>query len=102
MEDKTTKKYVAAFIVGSIFILTLTAHKYNSLKAAYERAEQDKVEYCEKYHELCKDTAATNLLQKDYYELWEENQRFSSMLSEIENEPGGHEILEKLWSNYEK
>ena len=34
---------------------------------------------------------------KDYYELWEENQIFSSMLSEIENQPGGHEILTKLW-----
>ena len=31
-------------------------------------------------------------------EYWEENQRFSSMLSQIENEPGGHEILQKLWN----
>ena len=36
-------------------------------------------------------------LEKNYLELWEENQLFSSMLSEIENEPGGHEILKKLW-----
>ena len=34
--------------------------------------------------------------------VWEENQRFSSMLSQIENEPGGHEILQKLWRGVEK
>ena len=31
-------------------------------------------------------------------ELEKENQRFSSMLAEIENEKGGHEILKKLWN----
>lgn len=37
-------------------------------------------------------------IEEDYYMVWEENQRFSSMLSQIENEPGGHEILQKLWN----
>ena len=31
-------------------------------------------------------------------ELETENKRFSSMLAEIENEKGGHEILKKLWN----
>lgn len=35
-------------------------------------------------------------------ELWEENQIFSSMLAEIENEPGGSEILKKLWDEHSK
>ena len=43
------------------------------------------------------DSITLDQASKDYYELWEENQTFSSMLAEIENEPGGHEILEKLW-----
>ena len=44
------------------------------------------------------DSMTLDRANKDYYELWEENQIFSSMLSEIENEPGGHEILKKLWN----
>ena len=37
-------------------------------------------------------------MREDYIEQWEENQIFSSMLAEVENEKGGHEIIEKLWS----
>jgi hypothetical protein len=48
------------------------------------------------------DSITLNQVNKDYYELWEENQIFSSMLSEIENEPGGHEILKKLWDKETK
>ena len=67
------------------------------------------IDYCERYHEqkervLCfiyeiqyKDSVI-NQMREDYIEQWEENQVFSSMLSEIENEPGGYEIVEKLWS----
>ena len=102
MEYKTTNKYVVAFIIAIIFICMLMAHKYNNLKDAYSKAETNKVEYYKTVNALRKDTAASNILQKDYYELWEENQRFSSIFAEIENEPGGHEILEKLWANYEK
>ncbi len=35
-------------------------------------------------------------------ELWEENQLFSSMLAEIENEPGGSKILKKLWDEHNR
>ena len=44
------------------------------------------------------DSLTINQMEKDYVEQWEENQIFSSMLSEIENEPGGHEIIEKIWN----
>lgn len=47
------------------------------------------------------DSISLEIIEKDYYEVWEENQIFSSMLSEIESEPGGHEILQKLWKNNE-
>ena len=45
------------------------------------------------------DSMTLDMQNKDYYELWEENQIFSSMLAEIENEPYGPEILKKLWTN---
>jgi len=47
------------------------------------------------------DSVTIGLMEYEYLILWEENQRFSSMLSQIENEPGGHEILTKLWQEYE-
>ena len=44
------------------------------------------------------DSVTMDLMEYEYLVLWEENQRFSSMLAEIEGEPGGHEMLEKLWN----
>ena len=38
------------------------------------------------------------LLEKQVDDLQTENNIFTSMLGEIENEPGGHEILKKLWN----
>ena len=38
------------------------------------------------------------LLEKQVEQLQDENSIFTSMLGEIENEPGGHEILEKLYN----
>lgn len=43
------------------------------------------------------DSVTLTTIQSEYQELWNENQIFSSMLSEIENEPGGQAILKKLW-----
>lgn len=60
-------------------------------------------QYTENINKLKKkisnDSIAMDQLGSDYVELWKENQIFSSMLSEIENEPGGHEILKKLWDD---
>ena len=45
------------------------------------------------------DLLETNkLLGAEYERLVDENQIFSSMLAEIENEPGGHEMLKKLYN----
>lgn len=40
------------------------------------------------------------LLEKQVEQLQDENSIFTSMLGEIENEPGGHEILEKLYNEF--
>jgi uncharacterized protein YoxC len=39
-------------------------------------------------------------LEKQVDDLQTENNIFTSMLGEIENEPGGHEILEKLYNEF--
>ena len=38
-----------------------------------------------------------NLLSEDYDRIYEENQVFTSMLGQIENEPGGSKILKELF-----
>ena len=40
------------------------------------------------------------LLEKQVEQLQDENNIFTSMLGEIENESGGHEILEKLYNEF--
>ena len=95
-------------IVIALFILVSFAAKYIPLKSAYRKAELEKLDYCIRYHEQlervecfmyeiqAKDSVI-NQMEKDYIEQWVDNQIFSSMFAEIENEPGGHEILNKLW-----
>ena len=39
-------------------------------------------------------------LSNDYERVYEENQVFTSLLGMIENEPGGSEILKRLWEPY--
>lgn len=46
------------------------------------------------------DSITLETLNKGYYELWEENQIFSSMLSEIETTEQGHEKLKKSWNKH--
>jgi len=43
-----------------------------------------------------------NSLEKEINIQWEENAIFSSMLAQIENEPGGSGILSRLWKNQNK
>ena len=54
------------------------------------------IEFLEK--EIEDDKDEIEFLDAFVDELADENKRFSSMLASIENEPGGHEILEKLWN----
>tara|TARA_R100001126_G_C4878340_1_gene177509 strand:+ start:1174 stop:1491 length:318 start_codon:yes stop_codon:yes gene_type:complete len=56
----------------------------------------NKIESLKKQH--IEDSIKLDSVESEYHRLWEENQIFSSMLSQIENEPGGHEILKKLWN----
>ena len=107
--NKKTLKIILLFIIALAFTSTIFALKYNNLKQAYHKSEKEKVEYCKKYYEqkdrlecfiyeIQNKDSVINQMEKDYLEQWEENQIFSSMLSEIENENGGHEILYKLYN----
>jgi len=91
---------IISMLLFSVASLVITI-KYINLKREYKKTEQDKVNWCKKYHHLKQvhenDSLTIILMEKDYVEQWEENQIFSSMLSEIENEPCGHEVLQKLW-----
>ena len=40
------------------------------------------------------------LLSKDYDRIYEENQVFTSMLGQIENEPGGSKMLKELFDSH--
>ena len=95
-------------IVIALFIFTAICIKYVESNNAYRKAELEKVEYCIRYHEQLERVecfiyeiqfkdSIINQMEKDYIEQWEENQVFSSMLGEVENEPGGYKILNKLW-----
>ena len=55
----------------------------------------DRIENLEKKY--IQDSIHIEMVEYNYNVLWNENQIFSSMLSEIENEPGGHEILKTLY-----
>ena len=47
------------------------------------------------------DLLETNkLLGAEYERLTDENQIFGSMFAEIENEPGGHKLLKKIYEQY--
>ncbi len=46
------------------------------------------------------DSIAMKVMESDYLGLWEENQIFSSMLSEIESSPRGHVLLTNLWEKH--
>lgn len=36
--------------IGCLFAFLFIGYKYNNLKAAYQKAEQEKVYYCDEYH----------------------------------------------------
>ena len=100
------KNKIIILIVLSICLFSLT---YSNLRDAYGKSEKEKLKYCIKYreqleriecfiYEIQVKDSIINQMKEDYKEQWRENQIFSSMLAEIENEPEGHRIVEKLWS----
>ena len=93
-------------IITVIFVSSVIAIKYNNLKLANQKLQKQNQELLEKCKQE-KDTIQEELktikvMEADYCVLWEENQIFASMLSEVENMPGGHDQLQDLWQKYKK
>jgi hypothetical protein len=90
-------------IIGIIFLVVLlktpnactTTKKSKPCKECPEFTQQ--IDSLKKKIQI--DSVTIKIIETDLDELWAENQLFSSMLSEIENEPGGHEILKTLYQN---
>ena len=95
-KELTTLSFVLVCTIGamvfSMIVKTNNVYQFN-LEVTDLKKE---IEHLNKQIQI--DSMTLDRANKDYYELWEENQIFSSMLAEIENEPGGHEILKKLWN----
>lgn len=95
-------KRISKFSNSIILILAaitvfLCCYKNSQQKEEFEKLEETNAQ-------LHKDleTALTDvsLLQAELEQVWDENQIFTSMLAEIEGEPGGSEILSNLWDRH--
>ncbi len=92
----TTLSFVLVCTIGAmVFSMIVKTNNVYQLNLEVTDLKKE-IEHLNKQIRI--DSMTLDRANKDYYELWEENQIFSSMLSEIENEPGGHEILKKLWN----
>ena len=92
----TTLSFVLVCAIGAmVFSMIVKTNNVYQLNLEVTDLKKE-IEHLNKQIRI--DSMTLDRANKDYYELWEENQIFSSMLAEIENEPGGHEILKKLWN----
>ncbi len=92
----TTLSFVLVCTIGAmVFSMIVKTNNVYQLNLEVTDLKKE-IEHLNKQIRI--DSMTLDRANKDYYELWEENQIFSSMLAEIENEPGGHEILKKLWN----
>ena len=95
-------KRILKFSNSIILILAAITVFLCCYKNSQQRGEFEKLE--ETNAQLHKDleTALTDvsLLQAELEQVWDENQIFTSMLAEIEGEPGGSEILSNLWDRH--
>lgn len=95
---KISKKLITISVFLSLFeliLLVIIFNKHKTLEYGYENCYKN---YNDLKKQHSEDSLAIKQLEKDYIEQWEENQIFSSMLSEIENGPEGHEVLKTLFN----
>ena len=82
-------------ILASITVVICCLHN-NKQSEEFNKLENTNSDLHKKLAENLTHTAD---LEAEVERLFDENQIFTSMLAEIENEPGGHEILKKLWQD---
>jgi hypothetical protein len=92
----TTLCFILVAFVGIMsFSMIVKTNNIVQLKMEVGNLKKE-IEHLNK--QISEDSLTIKTMEEDYVYLFDENQIFSSMLSEIENEPGGHEILKKLWN----
>jgi len=92
----TTLCFILVTFVGIMsFSMIVKTNNIVQLKMEVGNLKKE-IEHLNK--QISEDSLTIKTMEEDYVYLFDENQIFSSMLSEIENEPGGHEILKKLWN----
>jgi len=92
----TTLCFILVAFVGIMsFSMIVKTNNIIQLKMEVGNLKKE-IEHLNK--QISEDSLTIKTMEEDYVYLFDENQIFSSMLSEIENEPGGHEILKKLWN----
>ena len=95
---KDFKQYALAPILAIAFITFLCIQ----LSYVERKKSQQQIELLESEKQLLQSEVLellemTTSMGDEINDLTYENQIFASMLAEIENEPGGHEILTKLY-----
>jgi len=100
-------KKAVKYILGTMMIASGSLLLYCSLvwfntSNRIDKAERDMHLLQTTTYEKTIDSLKCELsfLQNEYNNMWEENQIFGSMLGEIESEPGGSEILYKLYNKH--
>jgi len=93
------KSSLIGVIISILIIVTLWSSVSNS--KAKNKINIELTE-CQSNNKIMSDSIKSlheeiDLLNKTNEELVDENQIFTSMLSEIEHTRGGHEILKELW-----
>ena len=92
----TTLCFILVVFVGIMsFSMIVKTSNIGQLKMEVGNLKKE-IEHLNK--QMSEDSLTIKTMEEDYVYLFDENQIFSSMLAEIENEPGGHEILKKLWN----
>ena len=103
MKKQEIYSYLIKPIVGVIILWLLWVHISSTNSKNISEINNQLVE-CQSNSDTMNDSIKSlheniKLLNQVNKDLLNENQIFTSMLSEIENTSGGHEILKELWEN---
>ena len=100
---KDAKGFVNQYALVIILVITICC--LLGYVSAHNKAQQKYIRTLEDANRTLVDEElqlleSNVLMEETIDELFEENQKFGSMFAEIENEPGGHEMLKKLYDQY--
>jgi hypothetical protein len=85
--------WFTGFILGFIIGLLWTMSVYSTIS----KDEIYSTEIKELKEQISDDSLTIELLKEEYQILWKDNEILFSMLSKIDDESNGHELLKDLW-----